>query len=90
VVASLRHQDTDYDDLLMSGVPRAEARDQIRPAIDRLLATWSLSQPGPAVPRCLIVRIRLRGPAPCPVPGGATAAATVTMATCRWLGRAGE
>jgi hypothetical protein len=41
VVASLRHQDTDYDDLLMSGVPRAEARDQIRPAIDRLLATWS-------------------------------------------------
>jgi len=29
------------DDLLMSGVPRAEARDQIRPAIDRLLATWA-------------------------------------------------
>jgi hypothetical protein len=41
VVASVRHQDTDYDDLLMSGVPRAEARDQIRPAIDRLLAAWS-------------------------------------------------
>ena len=41
VVASVRHQDTDYDDLLMSGVPRAEARDQIRPAIDRLLATWA-------------------------------------------------
>jgi hypothetical protein len=44
VVASVRHQDTDYDDLLMAGVPRDEARDQIRPAIDRLLATWSLSR----------------------------------------------
>jgi hypothetical protein len=41
VVASVRHQDTDYDDLLMSGVPRDEARDQIRPAIDRLLAAWA-------------------------------------------------
>jgi hypothetical protein len=41
VVASVRHQVAGYDDLLMSGVPRAEARDQIRPAIDRLLAAWS-------------------------------------------------
>jgi hypothetical protein len=41
VVASIRHQDTDYDELLMSGVPRDEARDRIRPAIDRVLATWS-------------------------------------------------
>jgi hypothetical protein len=40
-VGSVRHQDTHYDDLLMSGVPRDEARDQIRPAIDRLLATWA-------------------------------------------------
>jgi hypothetical protein len=32
VVASVRHQDTDYDDLLTSGVPRAEARDRIRPS----------------------------------------------------------
>jgi hypothetical protein len=40
VVASVRHQDTDYDDLLMSGVPRDEARDRIRPAVDRFLATW--------------------------------------------------
>jgi hypothetical protein len=44
VVASIRHQDTDYDDLLMSGVPREEARDRIRPAIDRILAAWSLSR----------------------------------------------
>lgn len=41
VVASIRHQDTGYDDLLMSGVPREEARDRIRPAIDRVLAAWA-------------------------------------------------
>lgn len=41
VVASIRHEDTDYDDLLMSGVPRNEARDQIKPAIDRVLETWT-------------------------------------------------
>jgi hypothetical protein len=41
VVASVRHEDTDYDSLLMSGVSRAEARDLIRPAVDRLLASWS-------------------------------------------------
>ncbi|BEL09312.1 DUF2293 domain-containing protein [Actinoplanes sichuanensis] len=40
VVASIRHEDTDYDDLLMSGVPRDEARTRIRPAIDRVLARW--------------------------------------------------
>ena len=34
-------EDTDYDSLLMSGVSRAEARDLIRPAVDRLLASWS-------------------------------------------------
>ncbi|MFI6298457.1 DUF2293 domain-containing protein [Nonomuraea sp. NPDC050790] len=33
VVASIRHQDTDYDRLLMSGVPRHEARDRIRDTI---------------------------------------------------------
>jgi hypothetical protein len=41
VVASIRHQDTDYDDLLMSGVAREDARSRIRPAIDAILATWS-------------------------------------------------
>jgi hypothetical protein len=40
VVASIRHLDTDYDDLLMSGVERAEARERIRPAIDKVLAAW--------------------------------------------------
>jgi len=41
VAASVRHEDTDYDLLLMSGVSRAGARDQIRPAVDRVLASWS-------------------------------------------------
>jgi hypothetical protein len=40
VVASVRHQDTDYDELLMAGVPRAVAREQVRPAVDRVLASW--------------------------------------------------
>ncbi|MFI7042955.1 DUF2293 domain-containing protein [Streptosporangium sandarakinum] len=40
VVASVRHLDTDYDRLLMSGVPRAEARDRIRSDIDRVLGGW--------------------------------------------------
>lgn len=40
VIASIRHEDTDYDAMLMAGVPRAEARDRIRPDIDRVLARW--------------------------------------------------
>ena len=40
VVASVRHGDTGYDELLMAGVPRGEARTRVRPDIDRILATW--------------------------------------------------
>ncbi|MBT2233070.1 DUF2293 domain-containing protein [Nonomuraea sp. NEAU-A123] len=40
VVASIRHLDTDYDRLLMSGVPRMEARDLIRERIDAKLAEF--------------------------------------------------
>jgi hypothetical protein len=40
VVASVRHRDTDYDELLMSGLPRAIARERVRPAVDRILAAW--------------------------------------------------
>jgi hypothetical protein len=40
VIASVRHQDTGYDELLMAGVPRGEARARVRPDIDRILATW--------------------------------------------------
>jgi hypothetical protein len=41
VVASVRHEDTEYDSLLMSGVSHEDARDRIRPAVDRVLAVWA-------------------------------------------------
>ena len=44
VVASVRHQDTDYDSLLMAGTPRDAARDRVRPHIDRVLAAWRTSR----------------------------------------------
>src|SRR4051812_31854622 len=40
VVASIRHEDTDYDQLLMSGMGRAEARATVQRAIERTLAAW--------------------------------------------------
>ena len=40
VVASVRHKDTGYDELLMAGAPRAEACARVRPGIDRVLAAW--------------------------------------------------
>lgn len=43
VVASIRHEDTDYDELLMSGMPRDDARDRVRDAIDRVLNGWRMS-----------------------------------------------
>jgi len=55
VAASVRHQDTGYDTLLMSGLPRDAARHQVQPAIDRVLTAWR--QPScRAWPR----RVRLR------------------------------
>jgi hypothetical protein len=41
VITVVRHLDTAYDSLLMSGFPREIARDRIRPAVDRTLADWS-------------------------------------------------
>ncbi|BDT99502.1 MULTISPECIES: DUF2293 domain-containing protein [Nocardia] len=40
VIASIRHRDTDYDHLLMTGIPRSEARARIRPTVDHVLETW--------------------------------------------------
>jgi hypothetical protein len=40
VIASVRHEDTAYDELLMSGLPREQARDRIRNDIDRVLERW--------------------------------------------------
>ena len=44
VVASVRHTDTDYDQLLMSGVPRPEARHRVRSQIEAVLAAWHTSE----------------------------------------------
>jgi hypothetical protein len=41
VVASVRHRDTPYDELLMSGVDRAEARDRVLDAVEAVLETWA-------------------------------------------------
>jgi hypothetical protein len=40
VMASVRHEDTNYDSLLMSGIAREDARDRVQPAVDRVLAAW--------------------------------------------------
>jgi hypothetical protein len=40
VAASVRHIDTRYDELLMSGVDREAARDQVRDRVEDILSTW--------------------------------------------------
>ncbi len=45
VAASVRHEDTRYDKLLMSGVPRDEAREQVRSEVQRILASWQAPEP---------------------------------------------
>lgn len=40
VAASVRHRDTSYDELLMSGVPRAEARERVGPEVERIVEGW--------------------------------------------------
>ena len=48
VLASVRHEDTPYDELLMAGVPRDEARDRVRAREERVMMRWRLRvvQPG--------------------------------------------
>jgi hypothetical protein len=40
VAAAIRHSDTPYDELLMSGVPRSAARERVQSKIDTMLDTW--------------------------------------------------
>ena len=40
VTASIRHRDTVYDDLLMAGVERSEAREQVHVDVTRIIAAW--------------------------------------------------
>ena len=41
VLASVRHEDTAYDALLMSGVGRTEARERVRRDVHRVLDEWA-------------------------------------------------
>jgi hypothetical protein len=47
VVASIRHEDTGYDKLLMSGTPRDVARDRVRAGIDKVLDAWQKARQNP-------------------------------------------
>ncbi|GAB3743570.1 DUF2293 domain-containing protein [Microlunatus parietis] len=40
VIASIRHQDTEYEDLLMAGVERHEARARVQTAVEQELDRW--------------------------------------------------
>ena len=40
VLAAVRHEDTPYDELLMSGIDRELARAQVRSEVDRVLIGW--------------------------------------------------
>jgi hypothetical protein len=40
VLASIRHQDTPYDALLMGGASRADARERVRGDVERVLERW--------------------------------------------------
>ena len=40
VVAHIRHRHTNYDELLMSGYERSEARAEIDDEVDRVLDRW--------------------------------------------------
>jgi hypothetical protein len=43
VVAAVRHRHTGYDALLMSGLDRALAREQVRERVEETLAAWNRS-----------------------------------------------
>jgi hypothetical protein len=40
VAAAVRHQDTRYDELLMSGLERGQARAEVRADVSRVLDSW--------------------------------------------------
>ncbi len=40
VAASVRHEDTPYDELRMGGAPRAEARERVQAEVDEVLKSW--------------------------------------------------
>jgi hypothetical protein len=40
VAAAVRHVDTPYDELMMNGVDRREARARVRPEVEQVIAGW--------------------------------------------------
>ncbi len=46
VIAAIRHKHTSYDQLLMDGYERAEARLAIREELDRVIELWRCPRPG--------------------------------------------
>ena len=44
VAASVRHRFTNYEELLLGGYDRQEARAMVRPEVEALLASWSRGQ----------------------------------------------
>lgn len=47
VAASVRHIDTNYDQLLMAGADRATARDRVHGLVEDVLRAWRSGSPGP-------------------------------------------
>lgn len=45
VVAAVRHVDTPYDELLMAGIDRLEARAYVRPQVEQVMAGWKEQAP---------------------------------------------
>jgi hypothetical protein len=43
VAAAVRHMDTPYDELLMAGFDRLEARERVRPEVEQVIAGWQRS-----------------------------------------------
>ncbi len=46
VIAHIRHEHTDYDQLLMNGVPRDEARQRIRARVEQVVVQWESAREG--------------------------------------------
>jgi hypothetical protein len=45
VAAAVRHDDTPYDELLMTGLSRTEARQRVHPDLQRILDAWRSTTP---------------------------------------------
>ncbi len=52
VAAAVRHEDTPYDELLMAGASRAQARERVRSEVKRILERWRTPPPTDLPMRC--------------------------------------